>query len=91
MDPKKLSGLSEDEVVAEISKNPAEARQIAALLVDGAGLIVRGARIKGRSDDQAFGDVVAQLAKTEEVDVSTPHGIVLAVVVAEFALRANPA
>lgn len=91
MDPKKLSELSEEEVVAEIGKNPKEARQIAALLVDGAGLVARGGRLKGRTDDQVFGDVVEALAKTDEIDVTTEHGIVIAVVVAEFATRANPA
>lgn len=89
MDPKKLAGLTEDEVVAELTKNPTEARQLAALMVDGAGIVVRAGRMKDRSDDQIFGDVVAMLAKAPEIDVTTPEGIVVAVLVAEFAVRLN--
>lgn len=87
MDPKKLAGLSEDEVVAELSKNPTEARQLAALMVGTAAIVVRAGRMKSRTDDQIFGDVVGTLAKAPEIDVTTPEGIAVAIVVAEYAVR----
>jgi hypothetical protein len=87
MDPKKLANLSEDEVVATLRENVTEARQLGKLMVDAAGLVVRAGRMQGRTDDQVFGDVVAAMATSPQIDVATPDGIVTAVVVAEFALQ----
>lgn len=91
MDTKKLADLTEDEVVKEIQENASEARKVASLLVEGAGLVARACRMKKMSDDETFASVFAQMAKTEDIDVTDQHGIVIAVVIAEFATRAHPA
>jgi hypothetical protein len=87
MDTKRLAHLSEDEVIAEVRKNLAEARETASLLVDAAALVVRGGRMQKRSEDEIFGDVFATIAKVPQIDVTTAEGLSIAAIVAEFAVR----